>query len=153
MEFLALRIEKQGGRVFGDSIFAAELFRRGTVFRVEFQRDETTLYRLGNVFFAKAVSWVIDAPIGDSLCGTKVISRLDHQRVTRWIAAEFADCDPFGDFELLFGAATLGLGIIDVPIRYRDRAYGSTQIHRWSHGLMLARTTWLGLRKLKLGRA
>ena len=75
------------------------------------------LNRLGNVFFAKALSAVLDARLSDSLCGTKLLTRHDYQRMTAW-RLDFGDFDPFGDFELLFPAAVLGLGIIDIPVRY-----------------------------------
>jgi Glycosyl transferase family 2 len=109
------------------------------------------LNRVGNVFFAKLLSYVLDAPLGDSLCGTKLLARADWQRCDAW-RAEFGDFDPFGDFELLFPAAILGLGITDVPIRYRDRTYGSTSISRVRHGWMLLRMTMIGFFRVKLGR-
>ncbi len=108
------------------------------------------LNRLGNVFFAKALSWVLDAPLGDSLCGTKLLARHDYDRMRHW-RAEFGDFDPFGDFELLFPAAILGLGIIDVPVRYLARSYGSTNILPFRHGLQLLRMTLIGFFRIKLG--
>ncbi len=63
--------------------------------------------------------------------------RADYERVAA-NRAYFGDFDPFGDFDLLFGAAKLGLKIVDVPIRYRERTYGETNIHRWSHGCAAA---------------
>lgn len=107
------------------------------------------LNRLGNIFFAKALSWVLDTKICDSLCGTKMFPRHDYERMVAW-RRDFGDFDPFGDFELLFPAAILGLGIIDVPVRYRDRTYGTTNISRFSHGFMLLRMTIVGLVKVKL---
>lgn len=109
------------------------------------------LNHLGNIFFAKALSFVLGASIGDSLCGTKLLSRRDYDRFCKW-RADFGDFDPFGDFELLFPAAQLGLGIVDVPIRYKDRTYGSTNISRFRHGIMLLKMTAVGLFRLKLGR-
>lgn len=108
------------------------------------------LNRVGNVFFAKALSWVLDARIGDSLCGTKLFSRADYARMRAW-RRDFGDLDPFGDFELLFPAAVMGLGIADVPIRYRSRDYGRTNIHRFRHGLILLRMTAAGFWRIKLG--
>ncbi len=107
------------------------------------------LNRLGNVFFAKALSWVLDTPIGDSLCGTKLFSRRDYERMKAW-RADFGDADPFGDFELLFPAAALGLGIIDVPVSYRARAYGSTNIRRFRDGWLLLKMTLQGLLRVKM---
>ena len=104
---------------------------------------------LGNKFFSVALSWLLEQPIKDSLCGTKVLYAADYAR----IEAErhyFGDFDPFGDFDLLFGAGRLNMRIIDVPVRYRDRAYGETKIHRFSHGWLLLKMTSFGFRKLRL---
>lgn len=108
------------------------------------------LNRLGNIFFAKTLSWVLGERIGDSLCGTKLVSRRDYHRMIAW-REDFGDFDPFGDFELLFPAAVMGLGIVDIPIRYLDRTYGSTNISRFRHGLMLLRMTIIGFIKLTMG--
>jgi len=110
------------------------------------------LNRLGNIFFAKALSSVLDARIGDSLCGTKLVARHDYQRMIAW-RKDFGDFDPFGDFELLFPAAILGMSIVDIPIRYRARTYGSTNINRFRHGLMLLKMTLTGLFRIRMGRA
>ncbi len=109
------------------------------------------LNRLGNVFFAKALTWILGVRIGDCLCGTKLVARRDYERMQRW-RADFGDFDPFGDFELLFPAAVLGIGIIDVPIRYRARTYGMTNISRFRHGLMLLWMTFSGFFRIKTGR-
>jgi hypothetical protein len=108
------------------------------------------LNKLGNVFFAKALSWVLDTRLGDSLCGTKLVTRHDYDRIVAW-RRDFGDFDPFGDFELLFPASVLGLGIIDVPVRYLARTYGSTNIRRFKHGFELLRMTAIGLFRVKLG--
>lgn len=108
------------------------------------------LNRLANSFFAKALSWVLDVRLGDSLCGTKLLSRHDYSRFIAW-RRDFGDFDPFGDFELIFPAAELALGITDVPIRYMDRTYGSTNISRFRHGIMLLRMTLIGFFRIKLG--
>lgn len=84
----------------------------------------------------------------DTLCGTKVLSRNHYNK----LAAQrnyFGEFDPFGDFDLLFGAARLGLKIIEVPVRYRDRVYGNTNISRWQHGLMLLRMVLFGALRLR----
>lgn len=109
------------------------------------------LNRLGNVFFAKALSAVLGVRLGDSLCGTKLLRRADYARFVRW-RGDFGDFDPFGDFELLFPAAILALGIIDMPIRYRQRVYGSTNISRFRHGWMLLKMTLVGFLRVKPGR-
>lgn len=110
------------------------------------------LNRLGNVFFAKVLSVVMDTHVSDSLCGTKFLSRADYRRLQAW-RADFGDFDPFGDFELLFPAATLALGIIDVPVRYLSRTYGSTNISRFRHGWQLLRMTAIGFLRMKMGVA
>ena len=109
------------------------------------------LNRLGNVFFAKALSSVLGVRLGDVLCGTKLVARHDYARMVRW-RRDFGDFDPFGDFELIFPAAILAIGTVDVPIRYRARTYGSTNINRFRHGLMLLKMTMIGFFRLKLGR-
>jgi hypothetical protein len=108
------------------------------------------LNRMGNVFFAKALSSVLQSKLGDSLCGTKLLARHDYERIERW-RNDFGDFDPFGDFELLFPAAVLGLGIIDVPIRYRTRTYGTTNISRFRNGFTLLKMTTVGLFRIKMG--
>ena len=108
------------------------------------------LNRLGNVFFAKALSWALDNRYSDSLCGTKMMARHDHLRMLAW-RREFGEFDPFGDFDMLFPAAELALGTIDVPIRYLPRTYGETNIRRFYHGLMLLKMTLVGLWRVKLG--
>jgi hypothetical protein len=107
------------------------------------------LNRLGNVFFAKMLSWILEARLGDSLCGTKLLTRSDYKRILAW-RQDFGDFDPFGDFELLFPAAVLALGIVDMPIRYLARTYGSTNIHRFRHGWLLLKMTAIGLLRIKL---
>lgn len=105
----------------------------------------------GNKFFAVALSFVIDCPIKDSLCGTKMILRSDYQRLLKRIES-FGEFDPYGDFNLIFGSALLDLAIRDIPVRYRDRAYGDTNISRFSGAALLMRMTWFGLRKLRFHR-
>jgi hypothetical protein len=61
----------------------------------------------------------------------------------------FGDFDPFGDFDRLFGAAKLNLKIVEMPIRYVDRAYGQTQISRFRRGGLLVRMVAFGWRKFK----
>ena len=104
---------------------------------------------VGNVFFAKMLCWLLDTKIGDSLCGTKLMSRRDYARFTAW-RSDFGDFDPFGDFELLFPASILGVGIVDIPLRYRSRTYGETNIHRFRHGLQLLKMSLIGFVRVKL---
>jgi SAM-dependent methyltransferase len=105
---------------------------------------------LGNKFFGAALSWLLEQPIKDSLCGTKVLYREAYQRIAD-NRAFFGDFDPFGDFDLLFGAARLNLRIVDLPVRYRARTYGDTKISRFSHGWLLLKMTAFGFKKLRMG--
>ena len=105
----------------------------------------------GNKFFALALSFVIDCPIKDSLCGTKMLLREDYVRLLKRIE-EFGEFDPYGDFNLIFGSSLLDLAIRDVPVRYKDRAYGDTNISRFSGAALLLRMTWFGIRKLRFHR-
>jgi len=106
---------------------------------------------LGNKFFATALSFVLGQAVKDSLCGTKMLLRSDYQRLLRRITV-LGDFDPFGDFNLLFGAALLNLRIRDLPVRYKDRTYGETNISRFSHGWLLLKMTWFGLWNVKFPR-
>ena len=102
-----------------------------------------------NKFFGLAFSWALGQPIKDTLCGTKVLLKTDYERIAA-NRAHFGDFDPFGDFDLIFGANRLHLRIGDIPIRYRDRTYGETNIQRWRHGLLLLRMLLLAIAKIKL---
>ncbi len=103
---------------------------------------------LGNKFFSLAFSWLLNQRIKDTLCGTKVLWREDYRRIEQG-RAYFGEFDPFGDFDLLFGAAKLNLKIVEVPIRYQDRTYGTTNIRRFYHGWLLLRMTVFGFLRLK----
>jgi SAM-dependent methyltransferase len=105
---------------------------------------------LGNKFFGLALSHVIEQPIKDSLCGTKVLTR-KHYHLIAANRHFFGDFDPFGDFDLLFGAARLNLKIVDLPVRYCARTYGDTKISRFRHGWLLLRMTAFGLRRFRAG--
>ena len=107
-----------------------------------------TLNILGNKFFSAALSWLMNQRVKDTLCGTKVLLKENYHRIADG-RAFFGDFDPFGDFDLLFGAAKQNLKIVEVPVRYRKRTYGSTNIHRFRHGWMLLRMTFFAFRKLK----
>ena len=103
---------------------------------------------IGNKFFATAFTFLIGQPLKDTLCGTKVLWRQDYERIAA-ARHELGEFDPFGDFDLLFGAARQGLKIVELPIRYGERTYGTTNIHRWSHGWLLLRMTIFAARRLK----
>ena len=102
----------------------------------------------GNKFFSFAFSSILGQPIKDTLCGTKVLWRKDYENIKR-NRSFFGDFDPFGDFDLLFGAVKLNLKIIDMPIHYKERKYGVTNISRWKHGWLLLKMTIFAARKIK----
>jgi hypothetical protein len=103
---------------------------------------------LGNKFFAAAFSFVLGQRFKDTLCGTKVLWRAQYERLAA--AREFfGDFDPFGDFDLLFGAARMGLKIVEIPVHYHERTYGTTNIQRWRHGWILLRMLVFAARRMK----
>ncbi len=106
------------------------------------------LNMLGNKFFSHAFTWLLEQPIKDTLCGTKVIFRDDYNRLVS-NRIFFGDFDPFGDFDLIFGAYKLNLKIIDLPIRYQERTYGDTNISRFRHGFILLRMWFYAAGKIK----
>jgi len=103
---------------------------------------------IGNRLFGIAFTYLLGQPVRDTLCGTKALWRRDYERIAAR-RSYFGELDPFGDFDLLFGAARLNLRIRDVPVHYKERTYGSTNISRFRHGLLLLRMTALAARRLK----
>jgi 2-polyprenyl-3-methyl-5-hydroxy-6-metoxy-1,4-benzoquinol methylase len=103
---------------------------------------------LGNKFFSLAFSWLLGQPIKDTLCGTKVLWKRDYEAIAA-NRAYFGDFDPFGDFDLIFGAVKLNLKLTDLPIRYRERTYGTTNIQRWKHGWLLLKMIVVAAKRLK----
>jgi hypothetical protein len=105
-----------------------------------------------NLFFNKVfgllISWLIGQPVKDTLCGTKVIARKHYERIRKNFAT-LGQMDPFGDFELLFGASRMNLRICDVPVRYKERVYGATNIKRWRHGWELLKMLIVGWKEMK----
>jgi len=103
---------------------------------------------LGNKLFSLAFSWILGQPLKDTLCGTKALWRNDYELIAA-NRSYFGDFDPFGDYDLIFGAAKLNRKILDLPIRYRERTYGSTNISRWRHGALLFRMVAIAAARLK----
>jgi len=103
---------------------------------------------IANRAFATVFSFLLNQSFSDTLCGTKAISRENYEKLIEG-RSYFGDFDPFGDFDLIFGATKLNLKISEVPIRYRRRQYGVTQISRFRHGFMLLRMVLFAFRKLK----
>jgi len=103
---------------------------------------------VANKIFSLLFTWLLGQRFTDTLCGTKVLRRSDYARLKR-ARDYFGDFDPFGDFDLIFGASKLSLKIVEVPIRYASRTYGETQISRFRHGLLLLRMVWFAFRRIK----
>lgn len=103
---------------------------------------------IGNKFFAMAFSFVLGQRFKDTLCGTKVLTKVNYEKIAAH-RCYFGEFDPFGDFDLIFGAMRLGLKIREVPISYKERTYGDTNIQRWRHGLILVRMLLYAARKIK----
>lgn len=103
---------------------------------------------VANKLFGILFSWLLGQTLKDTLCGTKVLWREDYENINKG-RAYFGDFDPFGDFDLLFGADKQNLKIVDVPVRYKERVYGETNIRRWHHGAILLRMVVFAARRLK----
>lgn len=119
--------------------------------RLVYPMDEEAmrfLNLLGNRFFAKLFSYLVGQNVRDTLCGTKALWRSDYEIIAA-NRGYFGDFDPFGDFDLLFGAARLNLKIVDLPIRYGKRTYGATNISRFRDGLLLLKMSAFAANKLK----
>jgi SAM-dependent methyltransferase len=119
--------------------------------RMVYQRPQQAmrfLNVLGNKVFSWLFSFLLDQRFRDTLCGTKVLLRSDYERIAA-NRAYFGDFDPFGDFDLLFGAARLNLKIAELPVRYLERSYGTTNIRRFRHGWLLWRMCLLAMRRIK----
>ena len=119
--------------------------------RLVYPMDEKAMQFLNlcaNKTFGILFTWMLGQSLKDTLCGTKVLTRAHYEQIAA-NRAYFGDFDPFGDFDLLFGAGKLNLRIADVPIRYKERTYGTTNIQRWSHGWLLLRMVLFAARKLK----
>ena len=103
---------------------------------------------IGNKFFSVLFSWLLGQKVKDTLCGTKVLWRKDYEDIKN-NRSFFGEFDPFGDFDLLFGAAKLNLKIVDLPVHYKERTYGTTNISRWKHGWLLLKMVAFAMRKIK----
>src|SRR3989344_2604789 len=103
---------------------------------------------LSNKFFSAAFTFLLGQKIKDTLCGTKVILKENYQKIEK-NRKLFGNFDPFGDFDLIFGASKLNLKIIEIPIRYKERSYGKTNISRFTHGWLLLKMVWFAAKNLK----
>jgi len=119
--------------------------------RLVYNMDEKAMRLLnifGNKFFSLLFTWILDQRFKDTLCGTKVLFRKDYELIKAG-RKFFGDFDPFGDFDLIFGASKLNLKIVEMPIRYKERTYGSTNISRFKHGALLLKMCLFALKKIK----
>jgi hypothetical protein len=113
--------------------------------------DDTAMRFLNlvaNRSFSILFSWLLNQRYTDTLCGTKVLRRMDYERLKQG-RAYFGDFDPFGDFDIIFGASKLNLKTVEIPIRYAARVYGETQISRFRHGLLLLRMVMFAFFRIK----
>jgi glycosyltransferase involved in cell wall biosynthesis len=104
---------------------------------------------LANRFFSLLFSWILNQRFTDTLCGTKALTKKNYLRIEE-NRSFFGDFDPFGDFDLIFGAAKLNLRIVEIPIPYAAREYGETQISRFRHGWLLLKMVIFAYRKMKI---
>ncbi len=107
------------------------------------------LNKIANRLFGLLFTWLLGQRLKDTLCGTKVLYKRDYLRIAE-NRSYFGDFDPFGDFDLLFGAAKLNQKIVEVPVHYAERTYGDIKIERFKHGLLLIKMSAIALQKLKL---
>jgi len=124
-------------------------FVNGTrlVYPMETQAMRTLNY-VANHLFSLVFSWLLNQRFTDTLCGTKVLTKTNYEKIAT-DRDYFGEFDPFGDFDLIFGAAKQNLKVVELPIRYAGRTYGETQISRFRHGLLLVRMVVFAFRKLK----
>jgi glycosyltransferase involved in cell wall biosynthesis len=103
---------------------------------------------LGNKFYGVLFSWLLGQRFRDTLCGTKMIRRKDYELIEA-NRSYFGDFDPFGDFDLIFGAIKQNLKVVEVPVTYCARTYGRTKISRFTHGWLLLKMSWIAFKKIK----
>ncbi len=106
------------------------------------------LNQIGNKVFSVLFSFLLEQNIRDTLCGTKVLLQTNYQKIVK-NRHIFGDFDPFGDYDLIFGAAKLNHRILEIPIRYKERTYGTTNISRFKHGMLLFKMVGFAARKIK----
>jgi SAM-dependent methyltransferase len=104
---------------------------------------------VANKLFSMIFTWLLEQRIRDTLCGTKALLKQDYQKI-KLGRSYFGDFDPFGDFDLLFGAAKQNLKIVEIPVRYRARTYGETKIRRFLHGLLLLKMSWVAYKRFRM---
>jgi hypothetical protein len=104
---------------------------------------------LANRIFSVLFTWLLNQRLTDTLCGTKVLTKKNYEKIVE-NRQYFGEFDPFGDFDLIFGAVKLNLKVVEIPIRYAAREYGDTQISRFHHGWLLLKMVIFAYKKLKV---
>ncbi|OGD02708.1 hypothetical protein A3E17_02615 [Candidatus Amesbacteria bacterium RIFCSPHIGHO2_12_FULL_48_14] len=107
-----------------------------------------TLNKLANQVFSWLFSWILGQHFKDTLCGTKALLKSNYTQIVK-MRGIFGENDPFGDFDLIFGAIKQNLKVAEIPVRYHERKYGRTNISRFINGWMLLKMTWLAFRKFR----
>lgn len=107
-----------------------------------------TLNKIGNKVFGTIFTLTLGQNFKDTLCGTKVINKRDFNYIKKNFKYLFKT-DPFGDFVLIFGAIKRNLKVIEIPVRYKERQYGSTNISRFKHGLLLLKMTLAAFKEFR----
>lgn len=125
-------------------------FANGTRLVYPLEKDSMRILNIfGNKAFSILLSYILGQRVKDTLCGTKVLFKKDYDKIVQHRDFFGGRLDPFGDFELLFGAAKLNLKILEVPVRYKERVYGYTKIRRFKHGLILLKMSMIALKRFK----
>ncbi len=125
-------------------------FINGTRLVYPIEKDSMRwLNLIANKIFSWIFSWLLNQRFTDTLCGSKSLSRNYYKKIAQ-NRSYFGDFDPFGDFDLIFGAAKLNMKIVEIPIKYAQRTYGETQISRFRHGWLLLRMVTFALKKFKM---
>jgi hypothetical protein len=102
--------------------------------------------KIGNVIFSSLFTWILKQRFKDTLCGTKALFKRDYKKIASF-RKSFGNVDPFGDFDLIFGAVKMNLKVVEIPVRYKRRTYGSTNIERWKNGWQLLKMVWFAYKK------
>ena len=82
---------------------------------------------LGNIFFAKLFSFILNKRISDTLCGTKIFYK-EHWQQIKKTNSQWGKEDLWGDFDLLLGCYISNLKIKEIPIKYYERKEGVTKM-------------------------
>jgi len=127
--------------------FGVGEFANGTRLVYPMETDAMrTLNKIGNSIFSLLFTWILGQRFRDTLCGTKVLFKIDYEKIIK-NRKKPDNLDPFGDFDLIFGAIKQNLKVVEIPIRYKERVYGSTNINRFRHGLILAKMTFFAYKE------